>query len=64
MVHFSPPTDEDLQLYKDIQPQFTDPIEIDEIEDASISTHPSMPDAKSTTSEREHEPTPPKISTN
>ena len=50
---FMSPTDQDLQLYEDIQPQFTDPIEIDEIDDASISTHPSMPNLESMTSESE-----------
>ena len=65
MVHFSSPTDQDLQLYEDIQPQLTDPVQFDETDDASISTHPSMPDLKSMTSENKDDVNPsllPKIS--
>ena len=60
MVHFLSPTDQDLriQLYKDIQPQLTDPVQIDETDDTSISTHPSMPDLKSMTSENEDDVNP------
>ena len=58
MVHFLSPTDQDLQLYEDIQPQLTDPLKIDETDDTSISTHPSMPDLESMTSENEDDVNP------
>jgi len=58
MVHFLSPTDQDLQLYEDIQPQLTDPVQFDETDDASISTHPSMPDLESMTSENEDDVNP------
>ena len=56
IIHFPSSSDydtQDLHLYRETQPQLTDPIEIDENDDGSISTHPSMPDLLWTTKSKQ-----------